>query len=353
MKNLSLKLLTYLEDNHNIVPNPCQIIASGIIEKLLEESKKFKLFSLSKDFKSGVYLFGSVGAGKSVILKALNFIHPFSEMLHFSDLIFILQAKNHQHLNFFDKIKKKKVILIDELYINNLTSLILFKQFIDYIRKVKIPIIISGNKKILKIYTDHVNPKLCEEIKENLNSELLSLNIKSKIDYRSNRKINRKFFLLKDSNHISKQDLIVKEFAALSSSREILFYRKGNKFKLKKTYGNLVEIDFLKFFSKNLVFQDYELISKKMHIIVLRNTQQMNEDSKNLLTRFISFIDVLYDNKNILSIATNIELKELYIGKTNYKEFKRTLSRLREMGSHIYIENNLKKSKNETSKSAD
>lgn len=345
MKNLSLKLLTYLEDNNKIVPSRCQRNASCIIEKLLEESKKFKLFSLSKNFKSGVYLFGSVGAGKSVILKALNFIHPFSEMLHFTDLIFILQAKNHQHLNFFEKIKKKKVIVIDELYINNLTSLILFKKFIDDIRKIRIPIVISGNKKISKIYTDHVNPKLCEEIKEILNSELLSFNIKSKVDYRSNRKINTNFFLLKDLNHVSKQDLIVKEFAAFSSSREMSFNRKGNNFKLKKTYGNLVEIDFLEFFSKNLVFQDYELISKKMHFIVLRKTKQMTEDSKNLLSRFISFIDVLYDNKNILSIATNIDLKELYIGKTNYKEFKRTLSRLREMGSQVYIENNLNKRK--------
>ena len=30
------------------------------------------------------------------------------------------------------------------------------------------------------------------------------------------------------------------------------------------------------------------------------------------LARFISFIDVLYENKNILSIATNIELEKLW-----------------------------------------
>ena len=69
----------------------------------------------------------------------------------------------------------------------------------------------------------------------------------------------------------------------------------------------------------------------------------MDENSKNILARFISFIDVLYENKNILSISTNVELDKLYIGKTNSYEFKRTISRLKEMGSKNYIHMNLKK----------
>ena len=68
----------------------------------------------------------------------------------------------------------------------------------------------------------------------------------------------------------------------------------------------------------------------------------MDENSKNLLTRFISFIDVVYENNNILSISTNVELDKLYVGKTNFHEFKRTKSRLIEMGSNKYINKNLK-----------
>ena len=62
---------------------------------------------------------------------------------------------------------------------------------------------------------------------------------------------------------------------------------------------------------------------------------------KNILARFISFIDVLYENKNILSISSNVGLDELYIGNTNFSEFKRTISRLKEMGTNKYINKNL------------
>ena len=121
------------------------------------------------------------------------------------------------------------------------------------------------------------------------------------------------------------------------------FERKGNNFILNKTYGNLIDFEFNEFFSKNLVFQDYEIIAKKIKIFIVRNIKQMDENSKNLLTRFISFIDVVYENKNILSVSSNVELDQLYIGKTNSYEFRRTTSRLKEMGSKTYININLNK----------
>ena len=86
---------------------------------------------------------------------------------------------------------------------------------------------------------------------------------------------------------------------------------------------------------------DYDLISKKIKIFVLRNIKQIDESKKNILARFISFIDVLYENKNILSISSNVGLDELYIGNTNSSEFKRTISRLKEMGTNKYINKNL------------
>ena len=46
---------------------------------------------------------------------------------------------------------------------------------------------------------------------------------------------------------------------------EELFKRQGNSFKLSKIYGNLIELKFDEFFAKNFVFQDYEIIAKRMN----------------------------------------------------------------------------------------
>ena len=152
MKKLSLKLLSYLENQNHINPNSCQINASLVIENIIRGYSKFNLFKFSKDLKKGVYIYGSVGVGKSVLLKALNTVYSSSEILHFSDLIFHLQARTKNNATFLNKLKEKKLILIDEFSINNLTNFILFQKFLENIKKLKIPLIMSGNKKLMKIY---------------------------------------------------------------------------------------------------------------------------------------------------------------------------------------------------------
>ena len=199
----------------------------------------------------------------------------------------------------------------------------------------------NGNKSLETVYNDLVNPKLCEKIKNELKAFFLIFKVKSRNDYRAGKAIDHDFFLIKKRNKIIKQNYIVSELSTERSSKKIEFNRKGNSFKLTKVYGNLIDLEFDEFFEKNLEFQDYNLIAKKIKIFVLRNIKQIDENKKNILARFISFIDVLYENKNILSISSNVGLDELYIGNTNSSEFKRTISRLKEMGTNKYINKNL------------
>ena len=133
MKKLSVKILDYLKSKNNIVPNKCQISASRDIEKILKKNNFFNPFNFFKKNFYGIYIQGSIGVGKSLILKALHVVYPKSEIFHFTDLIFHLQStipnKKFEN-NFFKNID---LILIDEFYINNLTNLILFKKFLDFL----------------------------------------------------------------------------------------------------------------------------------------------------------------------------------------------------------------------------
>ena len=336
MKNLKSKTLSYLKNNNYITPNTFQVNAATEIEERLINNQKYRIFKSSKLNKKWIYIHGSVGVGKSVLLCAINKVFPNSELIHFSDLIFKLQSQNKSSSHHVDILKKKKLLLIDEFFINNLTIYILFKNFCEYFENLKVTIILSGNHKLSKIYYDPVNPRLCKEINDKLKSFFSIIQVKSKVDYRERYKINKEFFLIGQRKNNS-QIKIIKNLSSTSKSSEQIFRRKGNNFKLDKIYGNLIDLRFEDFFSKNFVFQDYEIIAKNIRIFVIRDIVKMNENSKNLISRFISFIDVLYENKNILSISTNVELIELYSGKTNANEFKRTISRLQEMGSNDYI----------------
>tara|TARA_B100000686_G_C16794130_1_gene980993 strand:+ start:2748 stop:3791 length:1044 start_codon:yes stop_codon:yes gene_type:complete len=341
LKNLSSKLIAYLQDHNNINPNNCQINASKEIDFFFNDNLNISLVNFFKKKIPGIYIYGSVGVGKSILLKALHMIFPKSEIFHFSDLIFHLQNCNSSKKNPTEFLKNKKLIIIDEFYLNNLTNLVLFKNFFTKILQEKKIVVMSGNKELGKIYFDPVNSKLCGDIKNLLLSKFMKIKMKSKIDYRSSDSFNLNFFFVNQKNSRKFQDLLRKKLSSTSKPQKRKFRRDGNSFTLKNIYGNLLDLKFSDFFEKNLIFQDYELIAKKFKIIIIRNVPKMTEDYKNLVARFIFFIDVIYENKNILSISTDVELEKIYLGRTNSFEFKRTVSRLKEMGSNAYVKDNL------------
>ena len=236
----------------------------------------------------------------------------------------------------------KKLILIDEFYINNLTNIILFKKFLSESFKKKKIIIMTGNREITQIYDDPVNKQLCKDIKVFLDQNFKQIKMTSKVDYRSKENVNHNFFFINKDNANRFQNSLRKQLAITSIPRDLIFKRKGYKFTLNNFYGNLIDIEFESFMKKNLVFQDFLIIAKKVKFIIIRNIPQLNDDFKDSSHRFVSLIDAFYENKNILSISTRVELDNIYCGKKNIVELKRTISRLKEMGSNTYITKNLK-----------
>ena len=309
MKNLSTKIVNHLETQNHINPNICQINAISEIESKLSRSLKQKIVEVFRKEFTGIYLYGSVGVGKSVILKALNLLFENSEIFHFSDLIFHIQKSESLKTEFEIK---KKLVLIDEFFINNLTNIILFKKFLSNFFKKKKIIIMTGTRRITQIYDDPVNKQLCKDIKIFLDQNFKQIKMTSKVDYRSKENVNHNFFFINKHNSNSSQNSLRKKLAITSIPRNINFKRKGNNFFLKNFYGNLLDYKFDDFLSKKLVFQDYVLIAKKIKFLIIRDIPQLNENESDFIYRFISLIDAFYENKNILSISTRVELDKIY-----------------------------------------
>ena len=340
MKNLGQRIIDYLKEQNHINPNSCQINAINIIDDNinLNLTKRFLFFFKKK--LPGIYICGSNGVGKSVILKALHVLYKKSEIFHFSDLIFHIQNSENNKIE--SLLHRKKLILIDEFFINNLTNIILFKKFLSNKSFNKKKIIMTSNKDISEIYNDPINQNLCEEIKEYLKNNFIKIKMRSRIDYRIKDKVNHNFFLIKKDFSSKSQDTLRKQLAITSIPRNIVFKRKGYQFNLENFYGNLFDVNFDVFLKKKLVFQDFKLIAKKAKFFIIRDLRQIDENEKDYIYRFISLIDAFYENKNILSISTRVKLDNLYCGKKKIFELKRTLSRLKEMGSSRYINRNLK-----------
>lgn len=82
---------------------------------------------------------------------------------------------------------------------------------------------------------------------------------------------------------------------------------------------------------------DYIEISRCYHTVLVANVEQMGQSMDDVARRFIAMVDEFYERNVKLIMSAQVALENLYSeGSLNF-EFKRCLSRLKEMQSHEYL----------------
>jgi cell division protein ZapE len=84
---------------------------------------------------------------------------------------------------------------------------------------------------------------------------------------------------------------------------------------------------------------DYLKIAHEFHTVIIDGIPVMTQDTRNAAKRFILLIDTLYENAVKIVASADAEPHLLYNGTDGFEvnEFKRTSSRLFEMGSKTYL----------------
>ncbi|KAK3793217.1 hypothetical protein RRG08_003341 [Elysia crispata] len=86
----------------------------------------------------------------------------------------------------------------------------------------------------------------------------------------------------------------------------------GRKLNLPSTYGKVLDTSFDSMCRKNLGAIDYLEISKEFDVVILRGVPQMNLGNRTEARRFITLIDTLYDHKIKVVISSEAPAKKLF-----------------------------------------
>ena len=135
------------------------------------------------------------------------------------------------------------------------------------------------------------------------------------INYETKEEFNKLFRRFVDEIHLT-------TIKVKSNSREIVF---------NKCSSNILMTDFNKLCEDNLSHQDYINISKTFNLIFLNNVPELNDEKKDSCRRFISLIDMLYENNCSIVILASKPISSLNTINSLSEEFARTASRLYEM----------------------
>jgi len=320
--------------------NEKQIEIVNLLEKFLNNKTKSLLFFNNKKFKSCFYLHGKVGVGKTMIL---NFAYDMAKVnkmkSHFNEFMIKFHDFRHEKkddksiLQFVKELKNKyELIYLDEFQVTNIVDAMILGKLFEIIFLEEIKVIISTNTKVSELYKnglqrDQFLPFISIIEKNSIQKELLLDD-----DYRIQKKKDKKqkiFYPLNEKTLFN----INQNFRVLTRNlkkEEKFIYTKGRKFKIDN-YEGVTRFNFKELCDENLGAEDYLNLASVCSHIFIEEIPNFDEYNSNQQLRFITLIDILYDNKISLTLSMESELEKISSSRKHSEIFKRTVSRLYEM----------------------
>ena len=114
---------------------------------------------------------------------------------------------------------------------------------------------------------------------------------------------------------------------------------KGRVLHVPHSAHGVASFSFAELCEKPLGASDYLRIARDYHTVIVDHVPVMQYEDRNPAKRFIALIDTLYENHVKLIASAAAELAELYRAQEGFEasEFRRTISRITEMGSESYV----------------
>ena len=345
-------------------PDPEQASAAERLDQLQQQLEQpaggsviSRLFGRKPDAPRGVYLWGGVGRGKSMLMdlfftcttiKRKRRVHFHAFMLEVHALL--REARKSQSGDPIPPVaaalaRDLGLLAFDEMVVNNSADAqIMSRLFTQLVMFHGLCLVTTSNRAPAELYMDGLNREHFLPFIALIERELDVLPLNGPHDYRLERlagidswhtplgdaataQVREAFFRLtdyppEDSAHVPSADL------ALGGGRVL---------HVPKSLKGVAVFSFKRLCGEPRGAADYLAVAHAYHTVIVVGVQQMGPENRNEAARFVTLIDALYENKVKLFVTAAAEPDALYTAGDGAFEFARTASRLIEMQSADYL----------------
>ncbi len=322
---------------------------------LIKELSKIKynknftntIMKLATNESLGIYIWGDVGRGKTFIVN--EYLKQLKEKriksFHYIDLMSFIHHELYSNAGFKDPLKiiskkiaaKYSLIFIDEFQVEDVADAMIITSLLQQILDSGVKVIITSNAHPSDLYKDGLQRQKFIKSMEFCTAQLDIFNLKGDVDYRTKNIIDIKSNKINIYTEKDIVNLIKDNFSSYSHESDEISIN-NRKFKCKFYSNNLLWIDFMIFFKEATGSSDYKDISYKLDWIFISNFNECDDESIDIIRRFISFIDIVYSKKvKVKFFFNHIDINQIYTGTRLGLLWSRCASRLNEMRSYNYL----------------
>ncbi len=333
----------------------------GRLQKDLEAESSGGLlaqfFRPKKTRPQGVYMWGGVGRGKSMLMDLFVETLDIAEKrrTHFHEFMLEVDRliRDERSKEAGDPIRPVaarlaegvRCLAFDEMVVTNTAdAAIMSRLFTALICDEGVAVVTTSNRPPRDLYKDGLNRSLFLPFIDLVEAELDVLPLNGPTDYRLDRlggletwhtplgeeataQVREAFFRLtdykpEDADHVP------------SGSLEL---GGGRRLHVPKSLKGVAVFSFKRLCGENRGAADYLAIAHAYHTVIVVGIPRLSPDNRNEAIRFTKLIDALYENGVKLFATAAAEPEDLYNAGEGAFEFERTVSRLMEMQSAEYM----------------
>ena len=310
----------------------------------LAKPVKRGFFRRAPDPIQGLYLWGGVGRGKSMLMdlfvsglsvpaRRVHF-HAFMQEIH--EAIHEARARGVD-----DPIKpvadaisdSVRCLAFDEMQITDITDAMIVGRLFEQLFAAGVVVVTTSNRVPDDLYKHGLNRDLFVPFIGLLKDKMVVHELASPTDYRQDRLAGSDvYFTPVDQKARAAMDVA---WAALADGdgAPLTLRVKGHDLLIPRFHNGVARAKFFDLCGKHLGAADYLMLAETAKVLLLDDVPRLGRSNFNEAKRFVTLIDALYEagTRLICSAAAAPEL--LYVEGEGTFEFERTASRLREMQS--------------------
>jgi cell division protein ZapE len=296
----------------------------------------------------GVYMWGGVGRGKSFLMDSFYLVVPVNRKMriHFHEFmrgvhreLDDLKGVSDPLLEVARRIAKKyRLICFDEFHVSDIADAMILYNLLGALFDNGVSFVMTSNYDPDLLYPDGLHRDRMLPTIALLKDKLDVMNVDAGVDYRKRvlDQVDAYLFPLNAAN----DGKLRAAFAAIAGvpDENPVIRIEAREIRSLRRAGGAIWFDFATLCGGPRSQNDYLEISSQFHTVILSAIPRMSAAMSSEARRFTWLIDVLYDHKVKLLMSAEVEPEALYTEGTLSNEFHRTVSRIIEMQSREYME---------------
>jgi cell division protein ZapE len=305
-----------------------------------------------KPAPQGLYIFGAVGRGKSMLMDLFFSLAPVAKKrrVHFHAFM----QETHARIHSFRQANPKSgdpmpdvakaiadevtLLCFDELQVKDIADASILGRLFSLLLEAGIVVVATSNRHPDELYKGGLNRHRFLPFIDFLKQRHALHELMAEKDYRLARLTAAPVWFTPCGPRA--RAALDERFDSLTEGvavAPVTLDLKGRSLDVPRAAGGVARMSFDALCIEARGAADYLALAAHFHTLVLDNVPLLEPQKKNEAVRFVTLIDALYEAKVKLIASADGEPQKLYPSGDEAFEFERTVSRLMEMQSRDYL----------------